>query len=206
MISLAHVVRGQEDGEAVPVAITYYVAYEPGTVDVQAAGGLVEKEYFRAGYQGSAQHKPLPEPLGECAGFLFLSVGQSEGVEQVLPFPEAPLSRNTVQFRHEHKVLPDGEIGIYICLFGDDGDVGPGKQGLFADVVALYGSGAVGGVDDAGEHAYGRGLASPVGAQESEDLTLVNLERHVVYGYQVGKLSCQTFGLDGGLHSYGQRL
>ena len=71
-----------------------------------------------------------------------------------------------------------------------------GGDGLGHDVVAGDGGGAGGGGDEARKHAHGGGLAGAVGAEEAEDLALVEAEGDIVHRGEAAEPLGQARDLD----------
>src|SRR5690606_27763949 len=71
---------------------------------------------------------------------------------------------------------PARRVLVQAAALADIADALPDLGGLLDDVVPGDGGGALGGGDEGGEHANGRGLARAVGAEAGEDLALADAQ------------------------------
>src|SRR5439155_10850336 len=99
------------------------------------------------------------------------------------------------QVGDDPQVLPTGEIGVEAGRLDQGAD--PGQSGRVARRVAGDGCRARGRPDEADEHAQGRGLPSPVRAEEAIDLATPHAHVDGVDGEDSAAIPLgETVGLD----------
>ena len=81
----------------------------------------------------------------------------------------------------------------------------PHRAGLAHHVVARHPGPPGRGLQQRGEHADGRGLAGPVGAEEAEDLALVHHEVDAVDRHHVAEVTHETFRHDRRVEAHAPR-
>ena len=100
----------------------------------------------------------------------------------------------------EADVLGDGEVFVEAEFLRHVADVALDFGGVFADVHAEDGAGALGGRDESAEGFDDGGFAGAVGAEEAEEFSLVDLEGDVADGGEVAEADGEVVGGDDGSH------
>src|SRR5262249_43199348 len=86
-----------------------------------------------------------------------------------------------VEARHEFQILAYREILVEAEALGHVADVAFDLVRLRADVIAQAGAAALIGCEQPAQHADGRRLARPVGAEKAVDLPALHPHREVAY-------------------------
>ena len=94
-------------------------------------------------------------------------------------------------------VLDDAHLGEEAQVLEGSGDAaGDDLLGRLAiDALVQEGDRALGDLVDAGEYVEHRGLARAVGADQGDDLALVDVEADVVHGAQAAELDRDVFNI-----------
>src|SRR5699024_7352852 len=170
-----------DDGLSLVPQLLEEVGDHPGGEHVQAVGGLVVDDDVRVVDDGDHQGDLLLHPGGEVGDrHLGEAVGAEPGKEG-LP-PRLPDRRvHLVEVGEEGEEVVGGEKLLQLQLAGEESDVAADLLRLAHHADAVHQGVAAVGADQGGQHPQGGGLASPVGAQQAEDLPLAGAEAQVVH-------------------------
>ena len=202
-VGLLEVLGGEEHGGAPADQALDDLPQVVAALGVEPGGWLVQEEHGGPGHQGGGQVEPsshttrvrleravagvvqgeLPEQFGGPAGH----VG---GVEVVEP-------------AHHAEVLPAGEVLVHGGVLAGQPDQAADQSGLLPDVVTQHPGRTAVGLQDGGEDPDGGGLAGPVGAEEAEHPSLLDVEGDPVEGADLvfpGEGLLEGVGFDGVRH------
>jgi hypothetical protein len=143
------------------------------------------------------------------AGRLIKAVGLGFELHELEQFGEADfgfLARDIKKTGEDEEIFANGQVDIQSDFLGHD----PG-HGLDGPVVDRSGQAVDGQCPrcfrrDAMDHANGRRLAGPVGAEEAETLALADLERDAVDGGEIAVFLDQILGFDDRVHGIREPL
>ena len=172
---------------------------------VHAGGGFVEEEDLGLGGEGAGDFEAALLAVGEVAGELVGAGFEAEGFEEdvgggfvLVVFElvvwgaedgaEEAVGDGLVE--SDEDVFEDGEAAEEADVLEGAGDAGAvDLEGLFADE-GFSGESDVagGGAVDAGDDVEGGGFAGAVGADEAEELALVEREVEVVEGFEAAEV------------------
>ena len=143
---------------------------------VEARGGLVEDEHVRVVEDGLGEAHPLAVALRELADEGVAHVAHPGLPDHVVDLPAAILGGDPLDLGAEAEEVQDRHVRVEGRGLRDVADPPLDLEGGLEDVVAPHPRGPVGGRQVAGEDAHRRGLPGPVGAQEAQDLPLLDAE------------------------------
>ena len=126
---------------------------------------------------------PLLHPLGELTDATARALVQAHCLQRLGAGRRTLASRQAREGGVDHEELPHRHE---LVVAGDFGKVAQATASLDAPRGTTEDAGlATGGPGQAGQDLDGRGLAGPVGADESEDIALAHLETQVLEGHEV---------------------
>src|SRR5216683_1062213 len=182
LFDFAHDVGGEDDGFTAVAAFTDEGGDSASGHDVKAKGGFVENHYWRVVDQGAGDGSLLLHAGGKLVA---AAVAEGVHVQAIEDDVEALLEGGFVETVEAAKIFDEllgGEAGVERGGGGKKADVGANFFGMLDNVVAADEGGAVGGLQDGGEHAQGGGLAGAVGAEQAVDLAGLAGEADVIDG------------------------
>src|SRR5712664_477617 len=178
----AHDVRGENDGLAVVAAFADESGDGASGHDIEAVGGLVENHDRWIMNKGAGDGGFLHHSSGELVA---TAVAETVHVQAAENAVDAFFQGDFVEAIEAAEVFNKflgGEPTIESRSGGEEADVGADLFGLLDHVVATDDSGAVGGLEDGGEHTERSGFAGPVGAEEAVNLARLAGEVDVIDG------------------------
>src|SRR6185295_11463814 len=168
-LGLVHVVRADQDGEALGGQGVDEVPELAPCLRIHAGGWLVEEQELRLVEDAGRQREPLLPSTGELAGELRPPVGQASPLQDG---GDARLAvRQLVEAADEVEVLLDGEVLVEGEALGHVAHPAADARSVLAHVEAEAGPLAGVGREEAAEHSQGRGLPAAVGTEEPADLS-----------------------------------
>src|SRR5579883_520991 len=151
-----------------------------GRVRIEARGRLVKNGDLRALHENLGEPEPLPHAARERADALVSKFGETNAVERrsntLLAFVvvEADQSRRVAQIvRRRQTVVKAHRVGHVA-------DPALDRQRLARRIEAKYTDLSPGNIGEAEQHQYGGGLARPVRAEKTKNLTAPDRERDVI--------------------------
>ena len=147
---------------------------------IQAAGGLVEDQDVRVVDQRLGQAGALLVALGQFADVLLVLGDQAAGLDAPVEALAQPVAGQAAGLADEGQVLVHVHVQVQGNIFGQVADPAPHGERLLQDIDPIHRDRARVGGQEGGDDLHGRALAGAVGAQEAEDLSPVEPERHVV--------------------------
>ena len=177
---LLHVVRGVDDGEA--LAVEALEVFEDGVarMRIDADGGLVAEEKFRAMEEGGGEIEAAGHAAGEIFHGLAAAIGELHGFEGGVDAGAEIGAAEAVELAEDAEVLIGGEFGVERDVLRDEterearGGVGGGER------LAVERERAGVGRAEAADERHRGGLAGAVGAEQAEELAAGDVERHAV--------------------------
>ena len=154
-------------------------AHRDAELGVEVRERLVEQEDLRVADDGAAHGDALALAAGELAR---VAAEQRREAEDLGGGADAGLDlglRRALQRQREGHVLGDGQVRVERVVLEHHGDVA-GLRRQVVDPGAADQDVARGDVLEAGEHAEQGGLATAGGADEDDELTLVDVDRDPV--------------------------
>src|SRR5216684_10802 len=170
LFDFAHDVGGEDDGFAAVAAFANESGDGAGGHDIEAVGGLVEDHDRGLVNEGAGDGGFLLHAGGELVAAAVAEAVHVQAIEDVV---DALFQSSFVQTVEAAKVfdqLLSRETRIERGGGGKEADIGADFFWLLDDIVAANESGAVGGLEDGGQHAQGGGFAGAVGAEETVNL------------------------------------
>ena len=186
-LDVRHVVAGEEHGRSrAPVVLPDEVPDAALHGDVQPDRRLVQEQHPRPVQQGRRHLALHPLAQGEAAHRLLQQGPQVKQVDQLVKCRPELGHRDAVDGPVQLEGVRRRDVPHQLVAVahhqGDLAQVGPlPAPGVVAQHLHL----APGGVEQAGEHLQGGGLARPVRAQEAHDLPRLHVEGDPVYGRDV---------------------
>src|SRR6476646_697492 len=178
----SHDVCGEDDGFSVVAAFADEGSDGASGHNIEAVGGLIEDHDRGIVYESAGDGGFLHHAGGELVAAAVAEAVHVEAVENVVdPF----LKRGFLEAIEAAEVFDKflgGGPGIDRRNGGEETDVGADFFGVLDDVVAADGGGAVGGLEDGGEHAQRGGFAGAVGAEQAVNLAGLTLKADVIDG------------------------
>uniref|UniRef100_E6QLA4 Uncharacterized protein n=1 Tax=mine drainage metagenome TaxID=410659 RepID=E6QLA4_9ZZZZ len=179
-VGLLHVMRGEDDGDAVLAEALNGGPHGEAALRIEAGAGFVEEEHGGPVSDGAGNLDALSKAAGELRRVGFATLCEQELPEQLvaalpcLSVAEAEVTAVVVE------VFVDGERAVEGVVLGYDADVASRVSGLIDDIDAsdAYfaggGQGARGGDTDSG------GFTGSVGSKEAEYLTFPDLKVNAI--------------------------
>ncbi len=197
LLGFFQVMRGHQNRGAQVSQLVDHAPESAAGQRIDAGGRLVEKEHGRLVHDRGAEGHALFPAAGQAAGELVLLALESrERHHPLLHLVAFPLV-DAVHSREEVEILVDREIVVEREFLRHVADAL--AYGLSAHAAALAGEFhlARGDVEQAAEHLDGGGLASSIGAQEPVDLSVADLNIHVMDGGERAEAFGQILRADG---------
>ena len=148
---------------------------------IQVRERLVEQEHIRLAHQSASQRDALLLPAREMPG---LAVEQTAEAKQLRRLPDAGVDvgpRHAAELQPERHVLEHAHVRIQRVVLEHHGDV-PVLRGDVVDDALADAHFAGRNRLEPGDHAEGRALATPGGADEHDKLSVRHREIHAVHG------------------------
>src|SRR5579859_685523 len=182
LFDFGHDVRGEDDGFAVVAAFADEGSDGAGGHDVEAVGGLVENHDGRVVDERAGDGGFLHHAGGELVAAAVAEAVHVQTIEDVVDALFEGGFVEAIQAAEVFDKFLGGEPAIEGRGGGEETDVGADFFGMFDDVIAADGGGAVGGLENGGEHAERGGLAGTVGSEEAVYLAGLAGEADVIDG------------------------
>jgi hypothetical protein len=163
---------------------------------VQAGGRFVQDQDFGVVQDRLSQSDTLLVALRELAAEAGRDVGDARLLHRRVDLRPQRLGSHAADPADEQQVVADGHVRVERRRFRQVADAALGLERLIEDVEPGNDGLAGGGRHVARQDAHGRGLAGPVGAEEAEDLALVDAERDVVDRGDAAVLLGEVLNLD----------
>src|SRR5260370_18897922 len=170
LFDCANGVGGEDEGVAGVAAFANEGDDGAGGHDIEAESRLVEDRDRGMGNKGAGDGGFLLHAGGELVAAAVAEAVHVQAIEDVV---DALFQSSFVQTVEADKVfdkLLSRETRIERGGGGKEADIGADFFWLLDDIVAANESGAVGGLEDGGQHAQGGGFAGAVGAEETVNL------------------------------------
>src|SRR6185312_5239867 len=151
-------------------------------VGIESVGGLVQDKYRRIVHDRLRQADTAAKALRQRVDGLLEHSLQLQTRDHVVQARGAPRAFQPAQVGDEVQKAAHRHLAVSRSAFGQIPQARLGGDRVRLDVVSADAGRTGGGGDEPGEHAHGRRLAGPVGAQKSQDLAGVHLEAHIVHG------------------------
>ena len=173
-------VVGDEDDRDAQVALDLLqlLAHLLADLGVQGGEGLVEKQQGGLQEQGAGNGDTLLLAAGELAGILLFRAAHADQGQAVLHGLVDLGLGDLAQLQAEGQVFINGHVGPEVIALEYHGR-GALFGGQVDDGLTVHGDVALGHVQKAADGAQDRSLAAAGGAQEGDDLALVDLQINV---------------------------
>src|SRR6267378_3209436 len=182
LFDFAHDVGGEDDGFAVVAAFADESGDGAGGHDVKAVGGLVENHDGWIVDEGAGDGGFLHHSGGELVAAAVAKFVHVQAIENVIHAHFQGDFFQAVEAAEVFNKFLGGEPAIEGGGGGEEADVGANFFGLLDDIVAADDGGAIGGLEDGGEHAECGGFAGAIGAEEAVNLARLAGEADVIDG------------------------
>ena len=149
---------------------------------VEAGEGLVQDQQARVCHQGGGQLHLLRHALRQLLDLAVGEGGQAEAVEQAPRRALGVVAAHTLQPAEIDHGLQHRHLAVEAALLRQEADVAAAP---LAGRAAQHLDRPAGGPQDVERHAQRRGLARAIGAQETEDAALGDIEAQVIDGGEV---------------------
>ncbi len=171
-LGLFHEVGGEEDGFAAVANAAYQIPNRPARLGVEASSELVEEDDFRVVDEGHGDEESLLLAAGEVHEPGVALVFEAELVEEMFGIG----GLFAVERGPEVDCFPDLDALLELGLLELNADAILELVDLAVGIEAEDGDGARVGLAKAFDALHGGGFARSVGADEAEDLALVDRE------------------------------
>ncbi len=164
---------------------------------VERAERLIEEKHLRPLGKRSGKRHALPLPAGKLARLAFGEFRELDEAQHFLDPGDDVRLGQAILLQTESDVLfyrhvREKRIGL-------EHHVGGSLIGRNAgNILALQQDAALGRLLETSQHAHQRGLAATGGAEQREELTLVNIKRQIVDGDEITKTFGDVFKADEG--------
>src|SRR5207248_4660112 len=165
-------VRREKDGAPLIARLEHHAIEFLLVQWIEAAGRLVEDQQARAMHEGLDQHH-----LALVSGRVLAELATGIELEAVDELLEIGVIDTSTQMGEVLEDLPARQIGIESRLTGHVADEALGLQRLLPAIESGDSRRAGVGVQESHQQPDGRRLACAIGAQETEDVALLDLER-----------------------------
>ena len=182
LLRLFHVVGRVEHRHALVAQRQDAVQDGPPALRVDADRGLVQVEHARLVQQGHADVDAPLHAAGVLVHAVLLAVDQADELQHLVDALLELRAGKPVHAAPEQQVLAGGHVRVQGDVLRHDADDRLDRLGVRHDRVPVHEGVAPGWAQQAGEHGDGGGLAGAVGAEQAEDLALVDVEAHLVDG------------------------
>ena len=184
LLDLVQQVRGEEDRGAAGAELAHQLAHVLHALRVEAAGGLVEDHELGRVDERVGDAEALLHAVRVVADLGVGALAQADDVEHLV---DARLVDSAVEAAHEAQVLARAHVAVEGRHLDEAADVAQGLLLVARHLMVEHLGVAAGRVDEADDHADGRRLAGPVGAEEAEDVAAAHGEAEVVDGERVAE-------------------
>jgi hypothetical protein len=196
-IGLFEVLRGEQHRRALGDQLADDGPQLGAALNVEARGGLVQKEYRRALHEGGGHVEAPPHAARVGAHRPVGGVAQVETREQLVGARPHVGAAHLGEPADETQVLAAGEVGVDGRALAGEPDLKAHLRTLAHDVVAHDLGVAAVGAQDGGQHAHRGRLAGAVGAEQAEDAARRHLEVDAVERRDRAESLGQPFHQDG---------
>ena len=156
---------------------------------IQVGQGLVQQEDCRVTDHCTAQSNTLTLTTGQSLGLAVQQVLDLQDLGSLVNAAVDLVLRGLAQLQTESDVLIDGHVGVQSVALEDHGDVAV-LRGDVVDEAAADVHLALGDLLQTGDHAQGGGLTAARGADEDDELLVLNLE------VEIGDRRSSSTGVD----------
>src|SRR2546429_3210307 len=179
---LAHVVVRDEDADAALPQAADDLLDVPDRDRVDAREGLVEQEVLRVRDERPGDLEASPLAAGERVGRIGRQRRQPELGEELTRALSSLAARQLERLEDRQEILLDGELAEDRRLLREVADAHAAAlvHGQTRDLFSLEEDPAAVGRQEAHHHVERRRLARAVRAQQADDLSALDVERHVV--------------------------
>jgi len=180
-LRLVHVVRGEHHRMAFRADVPKQVPQVPPGLRVQRPRRLVEEQHVRAVHEGAGDGQPLGLPAGELLGPGCCQVGQAHHLQHGIgpPGGDSVEGSERAQLFTGSEMLKEGRCLKLNAHPGQQRRVArPRRHAQHAHLAAVRPAQAL-------DNLQRGGLAGPVGPEDAEELTLLDLECHPVNRAQI---------------------
>ena len=195
-LGLVHVVRGENDSEALRTQVIDEVPHPHAGLRIETRGGFVQKEQTRAMHDGPGDHQATTVTSRKGLRLLPRIRAELEPVEQ-LRHPPAQRGRAGTEIAGgDGQVLLNRKVAVKGIVLGADSDraLGAGQIARELDAVHVDLPGV--GPEEAVEHPQRGRLAGAVGTEQAEDLPRRADEIHAVDHAPPAKMLDQPTSLE----------
>ena len=198
LVGFIHVVRGHEDGE-IAFGLEAGEHFPDGDAGdgVEAGGGFVEEEDFGFVDEAAGDFEAAAHAAGEHFDGFVGPLEEVDFFEELVDDGAAFVAGHAVELGEDGHVFFGGEVKVGSHGLGDDADDFADVVGMACDVDAVDGGLTGGDGDEGGEHADEGGFSGAVGAEESEDFAVVDVEGEGIDGGEVAEAFGEVLDIDG---------
>ena len=172
---------GAEDDGVVSGEAFDQVARFVDLFGVETGSRLIQDQNFRIVDDGLGETNALAVAFGELAQQLVFHVCNRTAIQYVVNSLRQFRPRQPFDLADKRQIFGSAHFQIEWGSFRQVADAPFHFQRTFQHVKTSNDSGAGGRWQKTGKHPHGGGLAGPVGAKETYDLTLSHAKRDIVY-------------------------
>ena len=147
-------------------------------------------------YQAACDLQTSPHPAGQGFGLCRAPLGEVDKLQQFLNRRFPLLRGNVVELRIDVQVLFNGEIKIAGEGLGNDAKQTAGRIRLFLYIVTRDACFPGSDRNERRHHTNQSRFAGAIGAEQTENLLVLNLERNIVYGGEIAVFLDDVLHLD----------
>src|SRR5208283_3716639 len=197
-ISLVHVMRGDQNGQRLPVLdLSQHLPDSDSRDGIESRGRLVEKEYLRVVHQSAGDFQAPPHAAGKRLGLGVAPLQQIHGSKQVLDIALPIFGGNAVQLGVNTEVLLDGQVDVAGQRLRNHTHTLARCVRFFRHVEAVDQRPPAGDGQQRSHHADQRGLTRAIRPEQTKNLALLYAERNIVHGGEVAILLGDVVHHDG---------
>ena len=197
-LRLVHEMGGDEDGHAVAAREIDQALPEGVARDgIDAGGRLVEDQDVGRMDHRHGERQALADAERQGVGQGAVDVGEVEARQHIGDTGRDPVGGHGEEAGVQVEVLPNRQLAVEREGLRHVADAAAHIHVLGVDRVAEEVRRALACLQKACQHLHRRGLAAAVGAEEAEDLALVDAEADVLHGGEIAEAFRQVARLDG---------
>jgi len=187
-------VVGHQDGGHTELALDGLQAAAQVHADlgIQGAQRLIEQQHVGLQGQGAGKCHALLLAAGKLARHAVAQAHQPDEFEQFVAFAAASAARHFLDLQAELDVLRHGHILEQRVVLEDEADIAR-LGGQVGHVAFVQEDLALVGVRQAGDDVEHGGLAAAAGAEQHEELAVLDLQRNVIDDYLLAVSFGHTF-------------
>ena len=185
--------RRQHHRGAFAIEATHFLPQRETTHRVESRGGFVQEQHGWLVNQGERKVETSSHATRVGGHSTIGRSRETHTLQQLVGALLHLVRRNSIEHRLQFEKFVSGHQGVDCSVLQRNADVASYFVGLLHHVVSGDARRAAGGAQQGGEHAHRGALACTVGAEKTEDFTLVDGQVDAVDGLYVAEMAGELF-------------